>query len=381
MNDSNSSVNNPFKEVKKGVFENWFIFILFICSMNKLNRTIFQLCLWAAVWVVLGLSQKDLTQFFQVNWVAYLFQAILIIVLVYQLAPHFLFKNKHLQFTLISIVAVLVCAFISGIFVGERKDIELREKRHGMEMSAPPPPGFERNNLPSPIVINLLLLSVSYILAIFLETFSFAQKKEEALILSKTENIENELKFLKSQINPHFLFNSLNNIYSLSIIDSSKAQESILYLSDMLRYVLYECEKPLVSIEKEVTYIEDFIKLFLLKSSKNYPVKTNFLIENQGLQIAPMLLIPFVENAFKHSNIENIAESFININIESTNESIRFIIENSFRKVIKNQDAVGGIGIKNVQKRLGLLYPEGHSLVISENSGTFKVDLKIDTNA
>ena len=381
MNDSNPSVNNPFKEIKKGVFKNWFIFILFICSMNKINRTIFQLCLWAAVWVVLGLSQRDLTRFFQENWVAFLFQEVLIIALVYQLAPNFLFKKKHLQFTLISIVAVLVFSVVSGSFVRGRNNIELREKRHSMEMSAPPPPGFKHNNLPSPILINLLLLSVSYILAIFLETFSFAQKKEEALILSKTANIENELKFLKSQINPHFLFNSLNNIYSLSIIDSSKAQESILYLSDMLRYVLYDCEKPLVSIEKEITYIQDFIKLFLLKSSKNYPLKTSFSIENEGLQIAPMLLIPFVENAFKHSNIENIEEAFITIDLRSTKKSIHFVVENSFRKGPKIQDAVGGIGIVNVRKRLNLLYENTHSLEINENNNTFRVELKIDTNA
>ena len=97
-----------------------------------------------------------------------------------------------------------------------------------------------------------------------LETFAFAQKKDEALIMSKTEAVKNELKFLKSQINPHFLFNSLNNIYSLSMIDSVKTQQSILYLSDMLRYVLYDCEKTNVAIEKEVTYIKDFINLFCI---------------------------------------------------------------------------------------------------------------------
>jgi LytS/YehU family sensor histidine kinase len=230
-------------------------------------------------------------------------------------------------------------------------------------------------------MINLLILSVSYILAIFLETFSFAQKKEEDLILSKSENIENELKFLKSQINPHFLFNSLNNIYSLSMIDSNKAQQSILYLSDMLRYVLYDCEKPLVSIEREVTYIKDFIQLFLLKSSKKYQIETHFFIENNAVQIAPMLLIPFVENAFKHSNIENIEESFIKINIHSSDDAILFSVENTFKKGPKVQDAVGGIGIQNVKKRLNLLYPDKHTLVISEINSTFKVELKINTNA
>jgi hypothetical protein len=339
--------------------------------MNRSNRTVFQLFLWAAVWVILGLGQDDFNRFLQGNWLAYFFQALLIIGLIYQLAPRFLFNNKHVQFTFISIVALLMCAFISGNLVHAQNNIGMPH----------PPEGFGRKALPSPVLINLLLLSVSYILAIFLETFAFAQKKEEALILNKSENMENELKFLKSQINPHFLFNSLNNIYSLSIIDANKAQESILHLADMLRYVLYECEKPLVSIEKEISYIQDFIKLFLLKSSKNYPVKTNFFIENQGLHMAPMLLIPFVENAFKHSNIEKVAESFITIDLVSTSDTIHFSIENSFKKEVKSQDGVGGIGIKNVQKRLNLLYPARHSLVILENNTTFKVELKIDTNA
>ncbi|MEZ7507232.1 sensor histidine kinase [Flavobacterium sp. Arc2] len=339
--------------------------------MNRTNRTVFQLFLWATVWVILGLNQREFSRFFHDNYLAYIFQAFLIIGLVFVLAPKLLFKKKYLEFTLVSLVLLLISAFVSASVIQGAHEIGLR----------PPPPSVGRKDLPSPILINILLLSVSYILAIFLETFSFAQKNEEALILSKTENIENELKFLKSQINPHFLFNSLNNIYSLSIIDANKAQESILYLSDMLRYVLYDCEKPKVTIEKEVTYIEDFIKLFLLKSSKKYPVKTDFLIENKGLQVAPMLLIPFVENAFKHSNIENIAEAFIKIDLHSTKDTIHFVVENSFRKGPKIQDAVGGIGIVNVQKRLKLLYENNHSLEISENNNTFRVELKIDTNA
>lgn len=342
--------------------------------MNRTNRTVFHLFLWAIVWIIVGLNQNDFVRFLRDNYLAYICQSLLIVGLVFVLAPKLLFRKKYLLFTLVSLVLLMFCAYVSGSIIQHVQDL-------GMRPPPPPPPRGGRNILPTPIVINMLLLSVSYILAIFLETFSFAQRQEKALILNKSENMENELKFLKSQINPHFLFNSLNNIYSLSIIDAGKAQESILYLSDMLRYVLYECEKPLVSIEKEITYIEDFIKLFLLKSSKSYPVKTNFSIDNQGLQIAPMLLIPFVENAFKHSNIENIAESFINRNIVSTNESIHFIIENSFREVIKNQDAVGGIGIVNVRKRLNLLYENRHSLVISENNNTFRVELKIDTNA
>ncbi|MBC5840825.1 MAG: sensor histidine kinase [Flavobacteriaceae bacterium] len=349
--------------------------------MTRFYRTVFQLFLWAIVWIIMGINQNDFPHFFRDNFLAYISQALLIIVLVYILAPKLLFKKKHVVFVLVSILLLLFFSFLSGNMIDHARRLQELPQVNDVRMNRPPPFRGAGNGLPSPMIINLLLLCVSYILAIFLETFSFAQKKEEALVLSKTENIENELKFLKSQINPHFLFNSLNNIYSLSIIDASRAQESILYLSDMLRYVLYDCEKPSVAIEKEVTYIEDFINLFLVKSSKKYPVRSTFEIKNSGLQIAPMLLIPFVENAFKHSNIESVKDAFITIELHATNDSIDFIVENSFDRGNKVQDGVGGIGIVNVRKRLSLLYENKHTIEIVENNNIFRVQLKIMTNA
>ena len=337
--------------------------------MNKFTRAVFQLVLWFLVLIIIGLSQMNIVRFLQENVAAYICQAALIIGLIYFLAPHFLFKKKYVQFVLFSIILILVGAFVSSLMI-----------RGNIGIEGPPPPGIHRNNLPGPMFVNLLLISVSYVFAVFLETFSFAQKKEEDLILSRSETLANELKFLKSQINPHFLFNSLNNIYALSIIDATKAQESILYLSEMLRYVLYDCEKPVVAIEKEVAYIEDFIQLFVLKSSKKYVITTSFTIDDPKLQIAPMLLIPFVENAFKHSNIQNIEEGFISINLHSNKDSLVFVIENSFKKGTANKDEVGGIGIRNVKKRLSLLYPDSSEIAIVDNNDIFKVELKMKVN-
>lgn len=337
--------------------------------MNKFTRAVFQLVLWFLVLIIIGLSQMNIVRFLQENVAAYICQAALIIGLIYFLAPHFLFKKKYVQFVLFSIILILVGAFVSSLMI-----------RGNIGIEGPPPPGIHRNNLPGPMFVNLLLISVSYVFAVFLETFSFAQKKEEDLILSRSETLANELKFLKSQINPHFLFNSLNNIYALSIIDATKAQESILYLSEMLRYVLYDCEKPVVAIEKEVAYIEDYIQLFVLKSSKKYAITTSFTIDDPKLQIAPMLLIPFVENAFKHSNIQNVEEGFISINLHSNKDSLVFVIENSFKKGTANKDEVGGIGIRNVKKRLPLLYPDSSEIAIVDNNDIFKVELKMKVN-
>ncbi|MGB5318396.1 sensor histidine kinase, partial [Eudoraea sp.] len=231
---------------------------------------------------------------------------------------------------------------------------------------------------PPQFFIHFLVLSISYVLATFMETFLFAQKKEEEVIVNKNEALQTELKLLKSQINPHFLFNALNNIYALSAIDSGKTQQSISYLSDMLRYVLYECEQELVSLEKEITYIENYVKLFSLKSSKKYPIETDYKIKNKDIKIAPMLLIPFMENALKHSNVEKIKDTFINIKIDADENSIRFEIENSISQGPKVIDEIGGIGIENVKKRLAILYPNLHELLINETSLAFKVNLNID---
>jgi hypothetical protein len=337
--------------------------------MNNFTRAFFQLLFWLLIWLVFGLFQNDFERFFHDNWIVYFFQAVSLISLIYSLAPKLLFKSRYLEFAVLSIGGLVLISFISS------QAISIPDNPSFL-----PPEHVRHSDIPSPFFLDFLILAVTYVSAIFLETFTFAQNKEAALILSKSENIETELKFLKSQINPHFLFNALNNIYALSAFDPKKTQESILYLSDMLRYVLYECEKSRVSIEKEVAYIEDFIKLFVLKSSKTYPIKTQFLIENQKLLIAPMLLIPFVENAFKHSNIYDVAHSFINIDLHTKDEIIIIIIENSINQEIVNKDAVGGIGIRNVQKRLSLLYPDKHKLTICESENSFKVELKIDTH-
>jgi LytS/YehU family sensor histidine kinase len=224
----------------------------------------------------------------------------------------------------------------------------------------------------------MLLIAVSYVLATFIETFIFAQKKQEETIQNKNEMLETELKLLKSQINPHFLFNALNNIYALSVIDSNRTQQSISYLSNMLRYVLYECDEKLVPLRKEIEYINDFIKLYSLKSSKPYTIRTEYTIANNNLQIAPMLFIPFVENAFKHSHIEKHGDSFISIQVNATSNYIELEIENSQPKSKINKDEVGGIGIENVKKRLSILYPEKHQLNIVQSSETFKINLNLE---
>ena len=349
--------------------------------MNRTKRFLFHIILWLAVWLMALLLTTSDMGFLQKNGPSFLMQIVVIAVLIYYTAPALLFEKKYALFAVVSLVLIAVCAFVIS------NNFEVPTDGPPPFPDGPPPgnedgpiPG-RRPMAPPQYLIHFLVLSIAYVLATFVETFLFAQKKEEETIRNKNENLQNELKLLKSQINPHFLFNALNNIYALSAIDSGKTQKSISYLSDMLRYVLYECEQELVSLDKEITYIENYIKLFSLKSSKHYPIETDFKVENKNIKIAPMLLIPFMENALKHSNIEKITDTFIRMKIHADEHKILFVIENSSAESQKIVDDVGGIGIENVKRRLAILYPKKHELTIDENGTTFKVQLNIQLHA
>ena len=340
--------------------------------MTKLKRYFFQVVLWLGIWAALWLVEGASSKFVSANGLAFIFQTILLAGLIFYTAPTLLFKKKYTYFGLVSVAAILIFAWISFNFSTGGQIPPPPGPEMGTMPNIPPP-----NRAPSLFFIHGILLALSYILATFLETFWFAQKQEEETVKNKNEALQTELKLLKSQINPHFLFNSLNNIYALSVIDSEKTQQSISYLSDMLRYVLYECEQASVPLSKEITYMENYIKLFALKSSVPYAITTDFDIGDGSKRIAPMLFIPFMENALKHSNIEKRKGAFIHIKIHATPSEVQIEIENSIPQEMIHKDDVGGIGLENVKRRLEILYPKKHELKIDDNGSTFKVQLTI----
>ncbi|MEN7548212.1 histidine kinase [Rapidithrix thailandica] len=202
------------------------------------------------------------------------------------------------------------------------------------------------------------------------------RKEQEAREL-KNKNLEAEMKFLKSQINPHFLFNALNNAYTLSYIKSELAPEVILKLSDILRYLIYECNAEKVPLEKEIKYIQNYIDLQKIKGEQNLNIRANFDIRAKGLQIEPMLFIPFIENSFKHSLIEDIDKGWVKIEMVADADHLQFDVKNSVPTEKYIKDRVGGIGIENVKRRLKLLYPHSHLLSIQQIEGRFEVHLEI----
>jgi len=203
----------------------------------------------------------------------------------------------------------------------------------------------------------------------------FFQVKEQAL---RTKQLEKEkanaeLKLLKAQINPHFLFNALNNIYSLSYSQSKKTPESILKLSEMLRYVFYDCSKDKVMLSDEIEYINSFISFQQIKT--DYPQNITFLFEAAEIEIAPMILMPFIENSVKYSRIESERDAFVNIEIKLNNGNIDFFIENS---IASNPPSQGTeMGLINVESRLELLYPNAYKYDFHKEKDLYSVNLKI----
>lgn len=207
--------------------------------------------------------------------------------------------------------------------------------------------------------------------------FDWFQKEKEARELSIL-NRDTELKYLKNQINPHFLFNSLNNLYSLSLKKSDKAPEVILKLSEILRYLLYESSAEFVPLEREIEYLKNYTEIESLRFGNRLKIHFQEDGEYDGYVIAPMLLIPFVENAFKHGPAKNNEAGLIEIITELTDDWFFFSVRNN----VLDTKAVysiseGGIGNQNVEKRLELLYPSRYQLNQTKSDEHYVVQLKL----
>jgi len=221
------------------------------------------------------------------------------------------------------------------------------------------------------LILGIISLSIAF------RTIQIANQKEKEAAALRNENLETELKFLKSQINPHFLFNALHNIYTLSYLGSKNAADMILKLSNLLRYMTYEGNKDWVPIEKEVDYLRDFIDLQKLKEEHNGNINIQYEIATEGIIIPPMLLIPFIENSFKHSKIEDKEEGWININMYANKQKLHFHVANSQPVKSFTKDHVGGVGLKNVKRRLDLIYGKNYEMEIKNEAKSFTVDLNI----
>lgn len=202
-------------------------------------------------------------------------------------------------------------------------------------------------------------------------------KQKETVQLAK-EKTNAELQLLKSQIHPHFLFNTLNNIYFFTLTNSAQAPAMIKKLSELLNYILHECDRPFVSLEKEIKMIQDYMDLEKIRYAEQMQMNIDINGSTEAKMIAPLLLIPFVENSFKHGASKMISRPWVKLIVQIENNWLHLTVMNSKPSTSEPAVAKGNIGLKNVRKRLELLYPGAHELKIVSEQDSYAVHLTVE---
>ena len=278
----------------------------------------------------------------------------------YILLPRFFYTKKYLLFFLS--VTVIITA---NIMIEE------------MVLEVIYYPDTRGKHFPG-IVFSLLdVMPVIMILSGFKFAWDASKKQLEVDELRSSVK-ESELQFLKSQINPHFLFNNLNNLYSYAMVQSAKTPSIILELSSVLRYMLYDCKEQYVALHKEIEHLKNFTKLNELQIEERGTVSFETKNIKSGYRIAPLILTVFIENAFKHSTASQSKDITVDVAIKVTDSGmLEFECRNSFQQLTNVDNLSSGIGLQNVKKRLQLLYPDAHELAIQVIDDLFTVHLKM----
>lgn len=211
--------------------------------------------------------------------------------------------------------------------------------------------------------------------------FGTSLKISRDSFLRRQKEKEAELKLLKAQLNPHFLFNTLNNLYGLSVIKSDRLPNLMLKLSDLLRYSLYETKETLVPLEKEIQYLENYMSLEKIRLEDQTDISFSKTGDFQTLRIAPMLLIVFVENAFKHLAVTEGKKSQVKVNLAIEDDKIQFRCSNTFdawgSSALSLEKGKSGIGLQNAKKRLELIYPDKHELIVRQEDSSYDIHLNL----
>lgn len=305
-------------------------------------------------------------------WVGNIFKAVLLYGNSEFLMRVFLQKKKYFQFTYYLLGLIVVCY---GLEIGV--DLLLIKFLPPTMPQDKFPPNYFKNIITMQPALYLMFIVISFG-SRFTQDWVTHENEKQRLQQAK---LQTELKFLKSQINPHFLFNTLNNLYASALSDGSeRTAEGIAKLSKLIRYMLHESNVDKIALEREVAYIETYIELQKLRfTGKSQPVDIRFEvnIDDPHCLIAPMLLITFVENAFKHG-ISKQQASLIDIELKVDNQQLHFKVINTINPFASHQlEENSGLGLKNAQRQLELLYADSHTLEATPDGEVFKVNLVV----
>jgi sensor histidine kinase YesM len=288
--------------------------------------------------------------------------------LLYFLMPAFFWKKKYLQF----ICMLLILWISASIFRYSTFSFLYNPIMQQLNLFANPAPQIFLfsilQTINGPAFISFLFISF--------KLFKDSQQKEKANLTLQKENANAELQLLKAQVHPHFLFNTLNNIYSFTLDKSPQAKNIIKKLEDMLHYMIEECQQPLVPVKNEIKVIEDYFELERIRYGNSLDIQLDITGNFSNKVISPLLMIPFVENSFKHGTSKILINPWIRLFIQTDKDLVYFSLTNS-KPANEIANGKNGIGIANVKKRLALLYPLKHLLAIESTSNTFTVNMQI----
>ncbi|WP_062058311.1 sensor histidine kinase [Aquimarina longa] len=281
---------------------------------------------------------------------------------VFWLVPKMYMHNKKTTYYVLSFSICLVVSLIETYFDYMLYDVfKIYDTDEFMD------------NFSATVFVNLFY-SVAGFYYIFRQAHKKSEKEKQLLI---EESFKAELKYLKAQLNPHFLFNGINNVYHLIGKNDALAKDTLLQFSELLRYQLYESGTQII-LEKELDFVLQYIKMEKTRKGSDIQLSYNIEFENPTKKIVPLLLIPIIENAFKHcSNHINNNDNIIDIKIKEVGGKLSLNCTNTFDEII-GKNAVGGIGLINVKRRLSLVYPDKYELIIRKENSSFMVNLIID---
>ncbi|MBX2934681.1 MAG: histidine kinase [Ferruginibacter sp.] len=326
---------------------------------------VFHTFIWALIWVLLGSPGSYGREL--INMTMWLPVFILYgYPMAYWAVPQLLMKGKLVQFLLL----ILAWGFV-GLYI----DLWYRAFIYIPLQEAM---GFNDILPAGPLPFCYLCLTTSAAVPMIIKFFKFWNKKQQDLLDVQQEKMLAELQLLKAQVHPHFLFNTLNNIYSFSLDNSPKTPGLLLKLSSLLNYMLYDCKATAVRLEKELDIMKNYIELERERYGDKIDISWEVSGEVGDKFISPLMMLPFIENAFKHGTSEQIEKCWLSVDISVKANTLKVKIANS-----KNENRVkrsNGIGIANVKKRLALIYPENHKLNLSDEGDFFVVSLMVQLN-
>jgi len=340
---------------------------------NNHNALIFNSVLWFCSYTILLFIFSEDSNPKKIDYIytSSFLVTILVPVLLnlYVLIPQFLKREKYLLFIIAFILTIIVFTQLNIWFFNYFIDYLF-------------PDYFfisYHSNTKLITIFTIFLVITTFIK--LTEDWFYLNKKEKQELKIKNQQIQAQLSALRSQINPHFLFNSLNVIYALAIEKKEETKDAIVKLSDVLRYVIYDSSTPQVTLKDEIKLINNYIEFQKFRHRESEKIKFSYNVINDDYTIYPMLLLPLLENSFKYGIKGSIVDIFININLTQKDDEFTFYIENNYVEELLNKDNdYSGVGIENIKKNLEIVYPDKHKFTISKSKKTFVVVLKLFNN-